>query len=357
MIRLLSYIALHRMAHSMGLRVPRPFSLTVSLTHRCNLNCLMCSVSTRYSTEMSLEDLSRLASSLGKWPRWITFSGGEPFLRKDLEAIVELFYRKCRPRVINLPTNATFPESAERAVQIAASCPRTIVVVNISLDDIGDLHDRVRGVPGTFERAVQTLRRIQQNRPKNLKVGIHTVISALNSDRIDRIVPSMRVLKPDHYVTEIAEERWELQNAPLDVKLDAENLRRVLPLLKSDLIQNAGYGFSRISASLRARYYDMLSVEPEPNNRLLPCYSGRASAHVDADGTVWACCVMGSVMGRLQESGFDFRAMWNRSEARLVRKRIADGSCSCPLANSAFTNVLMHPSSLYKLSRAWIQMA
>ncbi|MBI4774830.1 MAG: radical SAM protein [Deltaproteobacteria bacterium] len=356
MIRLLSYIALHRMAHRMGLRVPPPFSLTVSLTHRCNLHCRMCSVSTRCSTEMSLEQISRLASSLGKWPRWITFSGGEPFLRKDLETIVELFYWKCRPRVINLPTNATIPETAERAVRIAASCPETIVVANISLDDIGNLHDRIRGVPGTFERAVQTLQRIQKARPKNLKVGIHTVISTLNSDRIDRIAPSLRALKPDHYLTEIAEERWELQNAPLDVKPDTEKLRGALPLLKADLIQHAGDGFSRISASLRARYYDMLAVEPEPNNRLLPCYSGRASAHVDADGTVWACCVEGSVMGRLQDWDFDFRAMWNRSEAQSVRKRIADRACSCPLANSAFTNILMHPSGFFKLSKAWLGM-
>ena len=356
MIRLLPHMALHRMAHGMGLRVPLPFSLTVSLTHRCNLNCLMCSVSSRHDSEMSLEDLSRLASSLGKGPNWITFSGGEPFLREDLEDIVELFYRKCRPGVINLPTNATIPKSGERAARIAALCPGATLVINISLDDVGDFHDRIRGVPGTFTRAVQTLERIQRNRPGNLKVGIHSVISTLNYGRMDRIVPSLRALKPDHYIAEIAEERWELQNAPLDVKLEAEDLRGLLPLLKSDLTEHAGTGFSRLSASLRGIYYELLSAHPEPNNRLLPCYSGRASAHVDADGTVWACCVEGAVMGRLRETDFDFRAMWNRSEAQSVRKRIADGACSCPLANSAFTNLLMHPPGLFKVAKAWIQM-
>jgi len=78
-------------------------------------------VSRSLEDELSAAEWDRVFRSLGRSVSWFTFSGGEPFLRKDLPEIVESAYRRCRPKVINIPTNATFPERVVGAVERLAA--------------------------------------------------------------------------------------------------------------------------------------------------------------------------------------------------------------------------------------------
>ena len=56
-------------------------------------------------------------------------------------------------------TNGLNPERiAETTGRVLADCRRSTVVVKVSLDAVGEAHDRLRGVPGGFERAVRTYR-------------------------------------------------------------------------------------------------------------------------------------------------------------------------------------------------------
>ena len=68
-----------------------PMSLTLSITYRCNSHCKTCNIHNKTANELSLEEWGKVAETLRGNVFWLTFSGGEPFLRKD---IVELIKKK-----------------------------------------------------------------------------------------------------------------------------------------------------------------------------------------------------------------------------------------------------------------------
>ena len=87
------------------------------------------------------------------------FSGGEPTLRKELPEIIDLFVRNNGVSHINLPTNGLKPD---RIYEVAEHClsrnPYLELHVNIALDGFRESHDFMRGVPGNFERALESAR-------------------------------------------------------------------------------------------------------------------------------------------------------------------------------------------------------
>ena len=91
---------------------------------RCNLSCTYCNEYDTFSkpvpAEVMTERLDRLAAF---GTTIITFSGGEPTLRKDLPEMVASAYRHCRPGIINIPTNGiqykTIPRRIERVLEAA----------------------------------------------------------------------------------------------------------------------------------------------------------------------------------------------------------------------------------------------
>ena len=165
-----------------------------------------------------MDEWKQVFKSLGKAPFWTTFSGGEPFLRPDLFELVRSLYEHCRPSIINIPTNGLLSDRIPAVVkQITDYCQSTQIIINVSLDEIGEKHDAIRGVPGNYEKAVKTFNALKSLNKPNLSVGIHTVISRFNVKQIPDIYKSIKSLRPDSFVTEIAEKRVELDNLGYDI--------------------------------------------------------------------------------------------------------------------------------------------
>src|SRR5579875_1258025 len=196
----------------------RPFSLpvniTVSTSYRCNSRCKTCNVWLLPNDDFTLEEWDRTFQSLGDAPYWFTFSGGEPTLRKDLPDMVESAYRHCRPGIINMPTNGIQDKIIPlRVEQIVRRCPESEVIINLSLDGVGLKHDEIRGVKDNFTHAMRTYAALKELKKqyKNLTLGVHTVISNYNVDSFAELCTFVQQeLQPDSYITEIAEERVEL---------------------------------------------------------------------------------------------------------------------------------------------------
>ena len=99
---------------------------------------------------------------IGKSPYWITFSGGEPFLREDIADICIKAYKICKPKIMNIPTNGILSDRIEKQVnRILEFCPNTKVIINLSVDAIGDKHDEIRGSKDSFERVMETYKRLR----------------------------------------------------------------------------------------------------------------------------------------------------------------------------------------------------
>ena len=184
----------------------RPIQLTFFVTRKCNARCPFCfylggsAPAPLRPPELSLDEIRRVSASLGTL-QWLAFSGGEPFLRRDLAEIARVFYRQNRPAILLLPTNGLLPELIrERTEQILADCPRSVVVVKLSLDGVGAEHDRLRATPGGFTRLMQTYRLLAPllDQYRNFELGINTVFTADNQNQMEKIIAFVEQLPRIH---------------------------------------------------------------------------------------------------------------------------------------------------------------
>jgi MoaA/NifB/PqqE/SkfB family radical SAM enzyme len=301
--------------------------------------------------DFTLTEYKKLFYSIGKSPVWTTFSGGEPFLRRDISAIIISFYQICRPKVINIPTNGILTDKIVRNVKsICEKCPKAQIIINISIDAIGEQHDKIRNVPDNYYNALITFKKLKQLNFKNLSVGIHTVISKFNVDNFANIAQSLIALQPDQYITEIAEERYELQNVGLHITPKLINYKAAVDFLihriKHTHIKKL---MNKITQSFRLEYYDMVKKVLRDQTQIIPCFAGIASVQISPDGDVWACCIKAKPLGNLRKNKYNFRKIWQGKAFKNARKEIKNKSCFCPLANVAYTNMLLHYRTLFRV--------
>ncbi|MEE8389782.1 MAG: radical SAM protein, partial [Anaerolineae bacterium] len=302
----------------------------------------------RETEELTVDEWERVLRSLGHAPYWITVSGGEPLLREDAVEIIRLACEHCRPAILNIPTNGLLPERIARAVgEVTAACPRTSVVVNLSLDGWGEDHDRIRGVPDNFERAIETYQRLRALEAPNLTLGVHTVVSRFNAEAVPALYTRVQAeLGPDSYISEIAEERVELGTVGTDIAPTPDEYRETIEQVMALQSRHPPSGLGGIAWAFRRRYYRLVQRWLRERRQIVPCYSGWASAQISPDGDVWFCCVRAEPVGNLREADYDFRQIWWRERAQALREDVRAGRCDCPLANAAYTNLLLHPPSL-----------
>jgi MoaA/NifB/PqqE/SkfB family radical SAM enzyme len=278
---------------------------------------------------------------MGRSPYWITFSGGEPFLRNDIEDICIRANEICRPKIINIPSNGILSNRIERGVKrILKACSDATIIINLSVDAIGDKHDEIRGTEGAFDKVMETYRRLKMIKSGNLTLGIHTVISKFNVKEMPSIYMQLKELGPDSYITEIAEERVELSTLGADISPSLSEYSEAIDFIAEDMKNWNMKGISNITRAFRKRYYTHVKEILREKKALLPCYAGYASCQIAPGGEVWACCTKAESMGNLREADYDFRRIWHSRQAQQVRRDIKERRCFCPLANASYTNML-----------------
>lgn len=333
-------------------RLP-PLAMSFVVTDRCNSLCKTCNIGRRFiedpsvaEGELTLEEYTRVFSSLAR-PMWVTFSGGEPFMRADFPEIVARLAELVRPAVINIPTNATLVRGTTRGVEkILGRLGDTRLVVNVSLDGVREEHDRVRGFDGNFALAERTLAELRALGDPRLTLGVNTVLSRFNVERADEIFDYvLSVVRPDSYVVELAQIRPEYHNQDDVIAPDPALASRAIDsfLAKSD--KHARRGVSRLVEAFRQKYYaDVKRELRSPVGH--ECYSAFATCSVTAHGQVWSNTQRADPMGDLRDFDLDFRALWRSREAEAARAKIRAERCHCETSNVAYSNTLMNPRAL-----------
>jgi MoaA/NifB/PqqE/SkfB family radical SAM enzyme len=331
---------------------PLPVNITVTPSPRCNSRCKTCNIWMEKTDELTLTEWEAIFRSLGEAPYWITISGGEPFLYPDLVPLCRLIARHCRPGIVNIPHNSLIADVEDKVEQIAAIFPDASLIINLSLDGLGVNHDQIRGIRGNFARFERTLSRLLalRQRAPNLSVGIHSVVSTFNIDQIEALADYAAGSGADHYITEMAEQRVELGTMGLPISPDPHAYQEILDMLSAHLESASARRVSRLTRAFRLEYYQLVKRILNEKTQVIPCYAGWASAHIYADGNVWGCCIRAETMGNLRDVDYDFRRVWTSQAAHELRRSISAHECHCPLANASYTNLLLDPASLARVS-------
>jgi MoaA/NifB/PqqE/SkfB family radical SAM enzyme len=171
-----------------------PAGLVYEATMRCNLHCEFCYVGTLLNIEGEWREELPLDVLRRAFPEaeglQVSLTGGEIFMRKDILGVMEVFREKqyvCG----YLTTNGTIltDERAEALAELARQ--GFLKHISVSIDGPNELHDKARGVKGTFERTSAGLRRLQaaaKRKHAPLRVSVNTTVAHETLDALHEMV-------------------------------------------------------------------------------------------------------------------------------------------------------------------------
>jgi len=312
------------------------------VTSHCNATCDTCFYwdELNQKGDLSWEEIVRLSENTPPFTD-LWFSGGEPTLRRELPEIIDLFVSKNGVSHINLPTNGLKPDRiVEVATHSLSRHPFLELHVNIALDGTRDSHDAMRGVPGNFDKAVQSARQLRALKPRygqRLRVHFNTVIT---SDNLEEILPlaewvRFERLVDGHYFNLI---RGDAKDPRLK-QLQRESLRKIYPgiaRLQWEYADGLFEGKGLLKWLKKAAYVGTLTFhhrtqfENAEHSSKWPmqCTAGETSAVIDFDGRVRAC-ELRKPIGNLRDYGMDFKAFWESPARQSEPSKISCDQCWC----------------------------
>jgi MoaA/NifB/PqqE/SkfB family radical SAM enzyme len=313
------------------------------VTSHCNATCQTCFYWDELNRkgDLSWDEIVKLSQNTPPFTD-LWFSGGEPTLRKELPEIIDLFVRNNGVRYINLPTNGLKPA---RVYEVAEQClsqnPDVELHINIALDGLRESHDFMRGVPGNFEKALETgrfLRRLKKRFGLRLIVNINTVITR---DNLDEILPLAELIRSEriadgHYFNLI---RGDAKDPGLK-KVEREKLRQVysnLPQIQWHYAEGMFDDKNRLLKWIKkAVYVGTLTFHhrtqfqnmDRPARWAMPCTAGETSAVIDFDGRIRAC-ELREPIGNLRDFDMNLKVFWETPARVAEPGRISCDQCWC----------------------------
>ncbi len=175
-------------------------AISLEVTHRCFCRCRMCNIwqIPKELPDLPLSTWTELLSSPGlQGLREIDITGGEPFLRDDLGELISWICQAKAERFPHLRTLAVTTNGVltqrvvEQTTRLIGSLQQQGIdlVLACGMDGVGPVHDRIRGLPGAWEKLSRTLEGLLQLRKEhpNLILGIKTTIIPDNIAELDKI--------------------------------------------------------------------------------------------------------------------------------------------------------------------------
>lgn len=312
--------------------------LSIILTYRCNSRCSMCNIwqhPTLPAEEVTLETLAKLPGGFD----YLNLTGGEPTLRADLEALVDLLHPKTRQ--LEISTNGLQADKLERILR-----KHPDVKIRISLEGIGERNNAIRGEKNGFERKMDTMKRLVA--AGGCDLGFATTFQ---DDNCDQLLDLYRLCNSfgGEMATSALHNGYQFHKTDNEPYNRVRIARAVQPLIVEMLRSRRPKNWFRAYLNLGL----MKKILGQP--RLIPCTAGRDFAFVDPWGSVYACNVRPDLeIGDLTAQTWE--EIYHGPRAVEARTKVARCTHNCWMVGSAKTAIRnKHVARLPRLKPlAWV---
>lgn len=331
--------------------------LTLFVTGQCNLYCQHCfywknlkkpardwSASGR-KKELTLAEIEQLSQNLN-YLNLLLISGGEPFLRSDLNKIVKIFVENNQLKSVSVTTNGFLPERIEKKVEkILQISDYLLVIICLSVDGTEKIHDQIRGVKGSFKKVVETYKRLRilKKRYKNLRIRLNATVFSLNYKNLFKLVDQVPELFPDNYLLSLS----LLRGQPRKKNLKLPSIRELKELFhyKNKKLKGKRSWLSR----LMERIIFWIQIKTlKQKKQLIPCQAGKLMAVVLEDGRL-APCELLPLVGNIRKRSF--KEIWQGKKMKQAREKITKGECFCTQEGVLYLSLISQPLVLLSLIR------
>jgi MoaA/NifB/PqqE/SkfB family radical SAM enzyme len=235
------------------------------------------------------------------------------------------------------------------------------VTVNVSIDGLGDLHDKIRQRKGAFEDAVSTcngLIAMKADFP-NLDVGVCSVVSGLNEDQLEEIYKfATKDLGIKIWAPLLV--RGSPRN-PEAAQVNMELYKRINNFMKSEISRGAyrgytGFFLSRWNTAKNTLRRDIIYNIKTQNKRAGICHAGQLTGVMFPSGRVKLCELREEVFGNIRDFDYDFSSLWRSKEAEAIRKKINTEKCFCTHECFLTMNLFFNPKFLLRLIKERLRL-
>lgn len=287
---------------------------SIIVTYRCNARCQMCNTwkfPSKKEEEIGIETYEKLP-----FMKTVNVTGGEPFIREDLEDIITVLRKKTNRLVIS--TNGYLTERILKLFE-----KRKDIGIRISIEGLPKANDELRGLKDGFDRGIRTLVELYNMGVRDIGFGI--TISDKNAKDMIVLYHLSKMMGVEFATAAIHNSFYfhKFDNKFEQPDVAIEELKKLIgELLKS----------KKVKDWFRAYFNYGLINYIKGNPRLLPCEMGFDSFFLDPFGNILPCNVMEESMGDLKEKTFE--EIWTSERANEVREKVKKCPKNCWMIGS-----------------------
>lgn len=330
------------------------------VTNRCNFTCNWCldknrpldNLGSNIAEELSIEKIERFCEKSRNKISYLILTGGEPFLRNDLDIIVNLFYQNLSTSFVTIVSNGSFPEKIEEQIErMLILCPYLKVNIQLTVSDIPAEHDQVRGLKGSYSLILDASERIKklQRNYSRLIFTISTQVGKSNTKNLTSIIPDVkRLISPDeHIITPLrnvpqlitaADPTLELFSQYQDLLATLYSRgRNLFQIFYNQIIQDSFNEIKSIRED-KAKYYE--------------CVAGKKFVTLYENGNVYACENRQDLkMGNIAESDYDLSKLLKTEKAKNAYTSQVSAKCQCDWGCAVSHNLMGDPVFIFQSFR------
>jgi radical SAM protein with 4Fe4S-binding SPASM domain len=322
-------------------RPSAPLKLNLCLTYWCQYRCKTCNIWRRKpSDELTTDELRGLVRE-NPHVTWVDLTGGEIFLRQDIDDIFEAIVAGWRRlALLHFPTNGFQTDRIVKSVERLARARAVRTIVTVSVDGDEALNDDIRGIKGGFRRQVETFKALR--RLPGIAATFGMTLSTFNLGRFEdtfaalaRECPGLTV--DDVHLNVAQKSGHYYGNAEMDAMAPEPAAARVEMLR----YRKARGPVRSPQQWLETAYLDTLDQFLSTGRTPMPCHALRSSCFIDPWGVVYPCITYSRPIGRLRDTGMQLDPIWNAPETAQVQREIWAGDCpQCWTACEAYQSIL-----------------
>ncbi|MFH1610739.1 MAG: radical SAM protein, partial [Patescibacteria group bacterium] len=290
-----------------------PIDAVLAVTYKCNAKCKMCDIwQIKNHNDMDVSDFLKLPREL----KYINISGGEPFLHPKIVEIIQNIKKVCPQSNIIFSSNGLAVELIKQRVKDILKIDPNIGVA-ISIDGIGKIHDKVRGIDGIYDKALETIEMLKKIGVKSIKVAF--TLTNDNLDEMKKVFDLSRELGVEFTMSAMQNSDIYFGNKKNVLEYDKNKLKNYFDyIIKKELKTWS------IKKWVRAYYVNGLYFFLIGKGRKLPIEAGHTHFFVDPQGDIYPSVVDNQLMGNISKTK-DFKEIWCTDKNNQLRKKLKSG--------------------------------
>jgi len=338
-----------------------PSKLNLNITSLCNSQCRTCNVWMAYredpdraKNELAEDEIKRLLGRPNLPFYWLAITGGEPFLRQDLERILLFVINECPSiKMLTMPSNGLDKKRILSCMEKVKNQKRVAFYISFSLDGPPEVHDAVRGIKGGYAKTWDTYSEARRVLGGNrfFHVGLETTISKYNIADVNSFI--CRLIAEGHsVVVNVAHSAQFYRNKEDEASLppfDSGEARAIVDDINSNV-----RGFSPEKMLRRVYLKNCAHYIEDASRRVLLCRALQTSLAIDPYGNVYPCLMWNNALGNIRDHAYDVMALWHAAGRLSMRKEIVQGHCpNCWTPCEAYPAILENFYRMPVLKNIW----